>query len=69
MLWHAWAFWARTFPANASFSFANGRHGHDQGREEMLQDKLKVRGGGREDEWQGEQHGARHGWALVLSLL
>jgi hypothetical protein len=44
---------------------ANGWHGDDQGRREMLQDKVKVRGGIREDKWHEERHGARHGGVLV----
>ena len=48
---------------------ANGWHGHDQGRWEMLLDKVKVRGGIRDEEWQEDRHGARHGDVLVTLWL
>jgi hypothetical protein len=47
--------------ANVRLLCVDGVHDHDQGGQEMLQDKIKVRGGGRVERWQGERHGARYG--------
>jgi hypothetical protein len=67
--WRAWAFWARAGLANASLSCARAVHGDDQGGQENLLDKKKVRGGGYGDRWHEGRHGAWHGIALALSRL
>lgn len=53
--------WARAGLANASLSRARAVHDDDQGGQEILLDKKKVRGGGCGDRWHEGRHGARHG--------